>query len=205
MLKEKVEHLVINNFFTLKEHRLYIKKMVCPRCIDTVRDIFIGQGIAIANIRLGEVVLAEEINESQKTELAEKLKSRGFELLQDNKSKLIGQIKSIIIEQIHYNDERLKVNFSTLLSEKLNHEYSSLSRLFSSVESITIEKFILKQKIEKVKELISYDELTLSEISFQMGYSSVAHLSAQFKKETGMTTTEFKKMKSLDRKTLDEL
>lgn len=179
--------------------------MVCPRCIDTVRDIFHGLNIPVVSVQLGEVIAENEVSPNALEELDTRLKQRGFELLQSQKAKLISQVKSIIINQIHYNGEKLNVNFSTLLTQKLSQDYSSLSRLFSSVESITIEKFILKQKIEKVKELMSYNELTLSEISYKMGYSSVAHLSSQFKKETGMTPTEFKKMNNYNRTTLDEL
>ena len=179
--------------------------MVCPRCIDTVKDIFNDLKIPFGSVQLGEVEVINTLSNDQKSQLTDKLSERGFELLQDQKSKLIERIKAIVIEQIHYSHESMKVNFSTVLSEKLNHEYSSLSRLFSSVEGITIERFVLKQKIEKVKEYIFYDEFTLSEIAFQMGYSSVAHLSAQFKKETGMTTSEFKKLKNPNRKPLDSL
>ena len=126
-------------------------------------------------------------------------------MLEDNKSKLISRIKSIIIEQIHHSEEVLSVNFSSLLADNLNHEYSSLSRLFSSVEGITIERFVLKQRIERIKEFIIYNELTFSEIAFRMNYSSVAHLSAQFKKETGMTPSQFKNLKKQDRKSLDAI
>jgi len=185
--------------------KIYIKNMVCPRCIDTVRGIFSDLGMPATSIQLGEVTTTEKISKTQKKQLEEQLTEKGFELLQDQKSKLIGQIKTIIIEQIHYKGESLSVNFSTIITEKLNVEYSSLSRLFSSVEGVTIERFILKQKAEKVKELIFYDELTLSEIAYKMDYSSVAHLSAQFKKETGMTPTAFKKMRSPGRQFLDSL
>lgn len=184
---------------------IYIKNMVCPRCIDSVRGILDDLKTPLISIQLGEVGLVNELSSSQKVELSDKLKERGFELLEDQKSKVIEQVKSLIIEQIHYSKEVLIVNFSTLLSEKINHEYTSLSKLFSSVEGLTIERFILKQKIEKVKELIFYKELTLSEIAFQMGYCSVAHLSAQFKKETGMSPSEFKKLNITSRKSLDNL
>lgn len=179
--------------------------MVCPRCIETVKEIFMKLDIPINSIQLGEVTSTQSISHIQKELLEEKLIEKGFELLQDQKSKLIGQIKAIIIEQIHYQENSLKVNFSTMITEKLNQEYSSISRLFSSVEGITIERFILKQKAERVKELIFYNELTLSEIAYKMDYSSVAHLSAQFKKETGMTPSEFKKMRNPGHQSLDSL
>ncbi len=179
--------------------------MVCPRCIDTVRDILAELQIEAISIQLGKVDTAKEISNQQKNDLEKELSQRGFELLQDNKSQLISQIKLLVIEQIHYGSDKQKVNFSTIISDKLNHEYSSLSRLFSSVEGITIERFILKQKIERAKELIFYKQLTLSEIAFQMDYSSVAHLSAQFKKETGMTPSGFKKMRDPGHQSLDAL
>ncbi|WP_020531093.1 helix-turn-helix domain-containing protein [Flexithrix dorotheae] len=174
---------------------LYIKNMVCPRCIEAVNELLISLNIGTKSVSLGEVILEKDLSDELKKTLDEKLKSKGFELLQDQKSKLIGQIKAIIIDKIHHHDEQLMANFSNYISEKLNHEYSYLSRLFSSVEGITIEKFIVRQKIERVKEFLFYNELTLSEIAFKMDYSSVAYLSSQFKKETGMTPSEFKQLK----------
>jgi len=182
---------------------LYIKNMVCPRCIESVANIFADLKIETGSIQLGEVVTNSPIENSKKVKLEEQLITKGFELLKDKNATLIGQIKSLVIAQIHHSDEPLTVSFSSYISEKLKHEYSSLSKLFSSVEGITIERFILKQKIERVKEYIFYNELTLSEISFQMGYSSVAHLSTQFKKETGMSPTEFKKLRNPGHKSLD--
>jgi len=187
------------------DNKLYIKNMVCPRCIDTVRGVFNDLNIETSSIDLGEVMTRTNIAIPQKEELESILRDKGFELLEDNKSKLISRIKSIIIEQIHHSEEVLSVNFSSLLSGHLNHEYSSLSRLFSSVEGITIERFVLKQRIERIKEFIIYKELTFSEIAFRMNYSSIAHLSAQFKKETGMTPTQFKNLKKQDRKSLDAI
>jgi len=183
----------------MPDKKLYIKNMVCPRCIDTVHNIFNDLNIETSSIDLGEVVTRANVTKSQKEELETILRDKGFELLEDNKSKLISRIKSIIIEQIHHSEEVLSVNFSSLLSDHLNHEYSSLSRLFSSVEGITIERFVLKQRIERIKEFIIYNELTFSEIAFRMNYSSIAHLSAQFKKETGMTPTQFKNLKFRNR------
>jgi AraC-like DNA-binding protein len=188
-----------------KNHKLYIKNMVCPRCVDTVREIFDSLSIDTTVIELGEVTTTSKVISSQVNQLKERLTQRGFELLEDNNSKLISQTKAIIVEQIHHSEDVLTVNFSVLLAERLNHEYSSLSRLFSSVEGITIERFIMKQRIEKVKEFIIYNELTLSEIAFRMDYSSVAHLSSQFKKEIGMTPTQFKKLTKQDRQSLDSI
>ncbi len=184
----------------MNKNRIYIKNMVCPRCIDTVKEIFAEHKLNISSIALGEVITENEISKIQKETLNKKLNKRGFELLKDTKSQLIGKIKTLIIDSIHYSKEPIKINFSVYLSDQLHHEYGYLSRLFSSVEGITIEKYVLSQKIEKVKELIFYDELTLSEIAFRLDYSSVAYLSSQFKKETGMTPTQFKKQKNPSRR-----
>ncbi|UII24023.1 helix-turn-helix domain-containing protein [Fulvivirga ligni] len=182
---------------------LYIKNMVCPRCIVAVENVLQDMQLQVQKIQLGQVDLEKEITESDKEKLKVKLEQVGFELLEPGKSSLISQIKSLIINQIHHNKVALQENFSTYLSEQLHHEYSHLSRLFSSVEGITIEKFIARQKIEKVKEYLFYDELSLSEIAFKMNYSSVAYLSTQFKKETGMTPTAFKQMHKPGHKSLD--
>ena len=167
--------------------------MVCPRCIETVENIFHALNIKTTAIQLGEVHLLVSLTEDQKNQLGKQLSAKGFELLQDQKSKLIAQIKALIIDQVHHTNSPLNTNFSALIADTMHQEYSSLSRLFSSVEGITVERYILKQKVEKVKELLFYDELTLAEIAFQVGYSSVAHLSAQFKRETGLTVSAFKK------------
>ena len=189
----------------MQRKTIHIKNMVCPRCMDTVEGIFDGLELEISSITLGEVITQQEISKDQKEKLNNKLSERGFELLEDNKSKLIGKIKTLVLNSIHYSKEPIYINFSNYLSDQLHHDYSYLSRLFSSVEGITIEKFVLSQKIEKVKELIFYDELTLSEIAFQMDYSSVAYISSQFKKETGMTPTQFKKLKKPGHNHLDSL
>ena len=184
---------------------LAIKNMVCPRCIEAVHQVFQDLELTIIEIKLGSVITLNEVTATQKHQLKEKLAKKGFQLLDDKQTKLINEIKSIIIQEIHYQEEASPVNFSTLLSEKIHYDYAYLSRLFSSVEGQTIEKFVLAQKIEKVKELLTYDELNLSEIAFQMHYSSSAHLSAQFKKITGMTPSAFKKLNNRKRKSLDEL
>jgi AraC-like DNA-binding protein len=179
--------------------------MVCQRCIQSVKQLLDELSLEPAEITLGAVVLAKEINLEQRNVFADKLKEQGFELLDDRNTQLINQIKSIIIDEIHHSKEALLQNFSTVLSERLHYDYSYLSRLFSSVEGRTIEKFILAQKIEKVKELLSYNELTLSEIALEMHYSSTSHLSAQFKKITGMSPSEFKKLQEHNRQSLDTL
>jgi len=156
-------------------------------------------------VTLGEVLLAEEITGSEKEILNQHLKTFGFEIIDDRKSRLIGQIKSSIIEIVHQQNSKLKSNLSDYLSSKLHHDYSHLSNLFSEVEGTTIEKYFIAQKIERVKELLVYDELSLSEIADQMNYSSVAYLSNQFKKVTGLTPTFFKNIKTEKRKPLDEV
>ncbi|GAA4838774.1 hypothetical protein GCM10023331_25010 [Algivirga pacifica] len=179
--------------------------MVCPRCIRSVENLLEQEGIVYQSVALGEVTVENPLPDEQRAALAKALEQEGFELLEDKKSQLIGKIKTLLIEQIHHQEDNLSVNYSTFLEGKLAQDYTALSRLFSSVEGYTIERFIVKQKIEKVKELLFYDELTLSEIAFQLGYSSTAHLSAQFKKETGMTASAFKKLRRPGHGSLDEL
>jgi AraC-like DNA-binding protein len=182
---------------------IQIKNMVCPRCISAVEGILQEQGIGYSEVKLGEVNLTKSISEQQKERLSESLTSQGFELLENEKSSLIAQIKTAVIAQIHHSKEPMKENFSSYLSQRLHHEYTALSKLFSSVEGITIEKYITAQKIEKAKELLYYDEMSLAEIAFQLDYSSSAYLSSQFKKETGMTPSEFKKQSDPKRRNLD--
>ncbi|MEX2370612.1 MAG: AraC family transcriptional regulator [Bacteroidales bacterium] len=184
---------------------LHIKNMVCPRCIMAVEGALKEYGISFQNVELGQVTLSGPMSPDTREQFGTKLETLGFELLEPGKSTLISKIKTLIIEQVHYSTEPLAVNFSTYLSEKLNYEYSSLSRLFSSVEGVTIERYVTLQKIEKVKELLFYDELSLSEVAFQMNYSSVAYLSTQFKKETGMTPTQFKQSHKPGLRHLDSL
>lgn len=179
--------------------------MVCPRCIMSVKSILQDLSIPFNNIALGQVEMAEELTKYQRALFEERLLAVGFELLEPGKSAIISKIKTVVIEQIHYSNEPISVNFSNLISNKLHHEYAYLSRLFSSIEGITIEKFIAKQKIERVKELLFYDQMSLSQIALDMNYSSVSHLSAQFKKETGMTPTQFKSQANPNRKSLDDL
>lgn len=179
--------------------------MVCPRCIESVRQVFQDLEIEITNIQLGTVSTDRKISIAQKGLLQSKLAEKGFELLDNRNTQLISEIKSIIINEIHYQKEASLVNFSALLSSKLNYDYAYLSRLFSTVEGRTIERYILAQKIEKVKELLMYQELTISEIALQMHYSSPAHLSAQFKKITGMSPSVFKKLQGPQRQSLDEI
>jgi AraC-like DNA-binding protein len=163
-------------------------------------------GLHPVSVALGEVVIEEKhLSKKQLEEVADALGAVGFELIDDKRSKLIEQIKTAVIEHVHYQDEPNREKFSVVLSRRLNHDYSYLSNLFSETEGITIEQYIITQKIEKVKELMMYDELSLSQIAFQMGYSSAAHLSSQFKKLTGLTPTAFRKLGMHARKSLDDL
>ena len=180
--------------------------MVCNRCIKVVKDEFEKLNIKIEDIELGKVSISSQLNESVLSEVNNVLNNNGFELIDDKKSKLIDNIKTLIIAKIHHEKNKLaSINSSEFISKEVGYDYSYLSHLFSSVEGITIEKYIINQKIEKVKELLVYDELSLNEISFQLGYSSVQHLSNQFKKITGLTPSHFKKLKENKRKPLDEV
>ncbi len=179
--------------------------MVCNRCITAVKQEFEKLGITPVAVSLGVVTLTDFPDDKQLAQLKEGLVSLGFELLDDEKKKLIEKIKNIIIEQVHYASLDETPNFSEVLTKKLHKDYSALSGLFSGVEGITIEKYIIHQKIEKVKELLVYGQLNLSEIAFQLGYSSVAHLSSQFKKVTGLTPTAFKKQKDKKRTFLEDI
>ena len=179
--------------------------MVCNRCITAVRTEFENLDIIPLHVSLGEVELKDELPPQKISQLQKNLNYLGFELLTDSRKKLIEKIKNYIIQQVHYNETDEKKKFSILLSEKLNKDYSVLSNLFSQVEGITIEKYIINQKIEKAKELLVYNELNLSEIAFKLGYSSVAHLSGQFKKITGLSASDFIKLHNKNRKALDKI
>jgi AraC-like DNA-binding protein len=162
-------------------------------------------GLKYIDVKIGEANIVENIQPEQLKELDSALRKSGLLLMDNKKSILVEKIKSAIIELVHYNDEQIKVNLSDYLKEKLNYDYTYLANLFSEVKGITIEKFFLTHKIEKVKELIVYDELNLTEIASKMHYSSVAHLSNQFKKITGLTPSHFKKLRNKRRGTLEEV
>jgi len=161
--------------------------------------------IAYKNVDLGEAEVEDTLSDTQKLKLKTVLAKSGLELMDDKKAMLVEKIKMVIIEMVHYADEFPEINFSVFLSEKLNHNYTYLSNLFSEVKGTTIEHFIILHKIERVKELIVYDELNLTEIAFKLNYSSVAHLSNQFKKITGLTPTFFKKLKNYRRSPLEDM
>ncbi len=179
--------------------------MVCSRCKMVVKDELIKFGVHPINVELGEVEITEELNNGKKDALNKVLQSFGFDLIDDKKSRLIEKIKNSIVELVHYSQEQLKTKFSTHISKELHHDYNYLSNLFSEVEGTTIEKYFIAQKIEKVKELLKYDELSLTEIADRLGYSNLSYLSNQFKKETGLTPTFYKSLKQNKRKNIDDL
>ncbi|SDG86418.1 Helix-turn-helix domain-containing protein [Pedobacter terrae] len=184
---------------------LHIKNMVCNRCKMVVKAELEKLGFKTLLVELGEVTLDQDVSAADKVRISEQLSHFGFELLEDKKMQIAEQLKTAIINLVHYNKEPLKINLSAYLSEQLKQEYISLSSIFSEIESQTIEKYFIAQKIEKVKEMLTYGELTLSEIAYQLNYSSVAHLSAQFKKVTGITPSVYKSGSTDSRKTLDEV
>jgi AraC-like DNA-binding protein len=184
---------------------LYIKNMVSLRCRLVVQKEFQKLGLRYNNIELGMVEIPEEITPDKRKHLKANLLKWGLELMEDKKSILVEKTRILIIEMIHYTDELPDVNNSDFLSEKLGYDYSYLSNIFSEVKGISLQHFIIEHKIERVKELLLYDELNLSEISWKLHYSSVAHLSNQFKKITGVTPSFYKKMKHKRSRNLEDL
>lgn len=178
--------------------------MVCPRCITAVENVFIDINIKAPCVRLGEVTLIKALSTKQFSIVKQRLEDLGFEMLDNIRTQQIEQIKAIVINHIH-NLEDGKFVFSDIIANELNKEYSQLSKLFSSTEGITIEQYIILQKTEKVKELLRYNEMNLSEIADKMGYSSVGHLSTQFKKTIGLTPSQFKAQGVVRRKSLDSM
>lgn len=179
--------------------------MVCNRCILVVQNELEKLGLEFSGIKLGEVILENKPTALQKQNLQKALVALGFELIDNKKSRIIEQIKNFIIDWVQHQNIDTKTNLSDALSSALHHDYNYLSNLFSEIEGTTIEKYFIAQKIEKVKELLVYDELTLSEIAYQLNYSSVAYLSNQFKKVTGLTPSHFKQIKEDKRKPLDKV
>jgi AraC-like DNA-binding protein len=185
--------------------KLYIKYMVSLRCKLLVKEELHQMGIEFNTIDLGLVELPEDITASQRENLRTSLLRSGLELLDDKRSILIERIKNVITQMVHYSDEFPKQNYSDYISQQLQYDYTYLSNIFSEVKGITIQQFIIIHKIERVKELLLYDELNLTEISYKLGYSSVAHLSNQFKKITGLTPSYFKKLRKSRTSNLENL
>ena len=179
--------------------------MVCIRCKMVVKDELTKLGLHYITVELGEADIMENISAEQHDQFKVALLKSGLELMDDKKSVLIQKIKNVIVELVHYSEEPLTIKFSEYLGQKLNHDYTYLANLFSEVQGITIEKFFIAHKIERVKELLVYDELSLTEIAYQMHYSSVAHLSTQFKKVTGLTPSYFKQLKEKRRNMLENM
>jgi len=185
---------------------LKIKNMVCPRCIKVVKEELEKLGYETAIERLGSATIKYSDDKLDLNKISQVLNKNGFELLVEKNAKLIDELKSLIIDLIYTEQlEELNINLSDYLSNKLNHDYSHISTLFSSVEGITVEKYFIMQKIEHVKELLIYDELSLSEISYKLGYSNVQYLSTQFKKITGMSPSEFKTLRNRARISIDKI
>lgn len=185
--------------------KIYIKNMVCSRCIMVVESEMKKLHIPVKHVILGEVTIEETLHRTQKEALDKVLSNLGFELIDNKKSRSIEKIKNIIIDLVQHQMGDIKHNLSEILSKELLLDYNYLSNLFSEVEGTTIEKYYIAQKIERAKELLVYDERSLSEIAFQLNYSSVAYLSNQFKKVTGLTPSHFKKIKGEKRKPLDKV
>ena len=186
--------------------KLYIKNMVCDRCKRVVAEELTNLGYAVLSVGLGEAEIGATGKNIDLEELRQVMEANGFELLDDRKTQLIEKVKVAVIELIHKQGQAdLHINTSDYIADKVGLDYNYLSSLFSSFEGITIEKYLILQRIEKVKELLVYNELSLKEIAYQLGYSSVAHLSNQFKKVTGLTPSHFKEVKDDKRKTIDKV
>lgn len=179
--------------------------MVSNRCKMAVKEELKKLGLHFVLVELGEVDVMEDLSLEQRAELKAGLLDSGLELMDDKRAVLIERIKNAVIEMVHHSDELIKVNFSDYLSEKLNHDYTYLANLFSEIQGVTIEHFIINHKIERIKELIIYDELNITEIAWKMNYSSVAHLSNQFKKVTGLSPSHFKQMKDKRRNQIEDI
>jgi AraC-like DNA-binding protein len=185
--------------------KLYVKYMVSPRCKLIVMTELRRLGIRGVVVDLGVAEIVGDITDDQRSRLGNNLLTSGLELLEDPKSILVERIKNVITELIHYSKEVPLQNYSDYISEKLKYDYTYLSNVFSAVNGVTIQQFIILNKVERVKELLLYDELNLTEISYQMHYSSVAHLSSQFKKVTGLTPSYFKKVTHTRQQNLENL
>ena len=179
--------------------------MVSNRCKTAVKEELKKLGLHFMIIDLGEVEIMENISALQRQQLQSALLNVGLQLMDDKRAVLIERIKTVIIEMIHHSDEVVRINFSNFISEKLQHDYTYLANLFSEVQGTTIEQFIILHKVERIKELIMYDELNISEIAWKMNYSSVSHLSNQFKKATGLSPSHFKQLKDKKRTPIEEL
>ncbi|MGE0638328.1 MAG: helix-turn-helix domain-containing protein [Bacteroidia bacterium] len=185
--------------------KLFIKNMVCNRCKMVVKSELEKSGLHPVSIELGEVEITEELSEQKKNQLNEQLLLLGFALIDDKKIRIIEKVKNLIVDLVQNKNSQLKTNLSDYLSTEIHHDYTYITNLFTQVEGTTIEQYFIAQKIERVKELLVYDEFSLSQIADDMGYSSVSHLSKQFKKVTGLTPSHFKQLRENKRRPLEEL
>lgn len=185
--------------------KLLIKNMVCPRCIAAVKEVLSSEDLTVKSVSLGDAEVEEDLSSDQCRSVAEKLQDKGFELLDDPRSQLVERIRIAVQQWVRIEKEKERPKMSDFLSRQLNKDYSTLSKLFSEVRGVTIERFAIVHRIEYAKELLCYSQLATSEIAFMLGYSSPAHLSSQFKQVTGMTPKEFRAMGQHDRVSLDAL
>ena len=188
-----------------RENVFHIKNMVCNRCILVVTQLLEKSGFTPLSVELGTAVVQQKPDAKQREAFRALLESYGFELIDDKRMRLIEQIRTAVIELVHYSEDASKINLSDYLRDRCHRDYSALSKLFSEVNGISIEKYYLAQRIERVKELLACDELTVSEIADKLHYSSVAHLSGQFRAQTGMSPSEFRRLKGHGLKPLDEV
>ena len=185
----------------MKNNTIYIKNVVCGRCITTIQGILDNLDIPYEKVSLGEALLLRALSSEEKIQLATELKKSGFELLQSKNQRIINHIKSVLIEEVSNSTDQKKL--SEILSEELHYEYSHITNLFTAAEGQSIQSYFNKLKIEKAKELLEYDELSIAEIAYQLGFSTAAYLSTSFKKQTGITPSAYKKMQIKGRKGLD--
>ncbi len=188
-----------------QSHVIFIKNMVCNRCILVISEILKGLKFTPLKIELGKAITREQLTPGDRQVIREALEKYGFELIDDKQSRINEQIRTAIIELVHYEDNLSKLKLSEYLKEKCHYDYSFLSKQFSEVNGISIEKYYIAQKVERIKELLAYDELSISEIAARLQYSSVAHLSSQFRNVTGMSPSEFKRLKDHGREPLDKV
>lgn len=189
----------------MKNDTVHIKNMVCNRCILVVTEALERLGFTPIRVELGTAVLREPITSGQRAAIRAALEAYGFELIDDRRMRIIEQIKVAVIELVHYRDNSSRLNLSDYLSQKCRHDYSSLSKLFSEVTGTTIERYYLLQKVERIKELLVYDELSISEIADKLNYSSAAYLTTQFRNLTGITPSRFKRLSGHKLKPLDKV
>lgn len=185
--------------------KLYVRNMACLSCKVVVKEALEELQIEPVKVELGEVETRQELSDAEKQKLNSKIKKVGLELLESKQGAIIEKIRKVVVDYVYHTEEKLITNFSDYLSKKLNYNYTYLANLFSEVEASTIEQYVIAMKIERIKELIMFDDMTLTEISYKLHYSSVAHLSAQFKKVTGLTPTHFKRLKNKRRIAIQNL